>query len=52
METHQCLPLKCIYPGLVAVILLLGYGLVTIPRKIWRLANPEARLRWAFHRCG
>lgn len=36
--------------GLVAVILLMGYGLVAIPRHLWREANPEARLRFAFHR--
>jgi len=36
--------------GLVAVVLLMGYGLVAIPRGAWREANPEARLRFAFHR--
>lgn len=35
---------------MVAVILLMGYGLVAIPRHLWREANPEARLRFAFHR--
>ncbi len=28
----------------------MGYGLVAIPRGAWREANPEARLRFAFHR--
>lgn len=37
--------------GLIAVVLLMGYGLVAIPRALWREANPEARLRFAFYRC-
>ncbi|KAK9843415.1 hypothetical protein WJX81_001086 [Elliptochloris bilobata] len=38
--------------GLVAVVLLMGYGLVAIPRALWREANPDARLRFAFYRVG
>eukprot|EP00884_Botryococcus_braunii_P014847 jgi/Botrbrau1/23363/Bobra.0051s0016.1 len=38
--------------GLVAVILLLGYGLVAIPRLLWMDSNPEQRLRYYYHRVG
>ena len=38
--------------GLVAGILLLGYGLVAIPRKLWRTSDPEASHRWALYRSG
>lgn len=30
--------------GLLVLTLLLGYGLVAVPRKLWRLANPEKQL--------
>mmetsp|Transcript_31940 Transcript_31940/g.95639 ORF Transcript_31940/g.95639 Transcript_31940/m.95639 type:complete len:655 (-) Transcript_31940:140-2104(-) len=33
--------------GLLLVSLLLGYGLVDVPRKLWRNANPELELRRA-----
>lgn len=36
--------------GLVAGILLLGFGLVAIPRKLWNTSDPEANLRWALYR--
>ncbi|KXZ44947.1 hypothetical protein GPECTOR_60g724 [Gonium pectorale] len=32
--------------GLIASILLLGYGLVEIPRNMWK-ADPERQLKWA-----
>ena len=31
--------------GLLLVSLLLGYGLVDIPQKLWRQANPSTELR-------
>jgi hypothetical protein len=37
--------------GLVAGILLLGYGLVEIPRHTWK-ADPEQSLKWCAHRAG
>jgi hypothetical protein len=37
--------------GLVAGILLLGYGLVEIPRHTWK-ADPEQSLKWCAHRSG
>ncbi len=36
--------------GLIVCILLLGYGLVEIPRVLWRRSFPEKRLRWHYHR--
>ena len=38
--------------GLIVIIALLGYGLVEIPRILWRRSFPEARLRWHYHRVG
>ena len=38
--------------GLIVCILLLGYGLVEIPRVLWRRSFPEKRLRWHYHRRG
>jgi hypothetical protein len=38
--------------GLVCIIALLGYGLVDVPRSLWRASFPEARLRWRLHRVG
>jgi hypothetical protein len=38
--------------GLCAGMLLLGYGLVQIPREAWRTASPEQQLRWCCHRAG
>eukprot|EP00955_Chlamydomonas_euryale_P072987 361595-Chlamydomonas_euryale.AAC.2 len=32
--------------GLVAGLLLLGYGLVEVPRSLWQTAVPEAALKW------
>lgn len=32
--------------GLIVVIGLLGYGLVDIPRVLWRRSFPETRLKW------
>ena len=37
--------------GLVAVMLLLGFGLVRIPRSMLREADPAARLAYAHHKC-
>lgn len=38
--------------GLVAIMALLGYGLVEIPRVLWRRSFPEIRLKWHLHRVG
>ena len=38
--------------GLVAVVALLGYGLVELPRVLWRRSFPETRLKWHLHRVG
>ncbi len=38
--------------GLIAIMVLLGYGLVEIPRNVWRRSFPEARLRWHHYRVG
>ena len=38
--------------GLVAVVALLGYGLVEVPRVLWRRSFPESRLTWHLHRVG
>lgn len=38
--------------GLVAVLGLLGYGLVEVPRVLWRRSFPESRLAWHLHRVG
>ncbi|GLC39990.1 hypothetical protein PLESTB_000120900 [Pleodorina starrii] len=37
--------------GLIASIILLGYGLVEIPRNLWK-ADPERQLKWCAHRAG
>lgn len=37
--------------GLCAGILLMGYGLVEIPRHMWK-SDPEQLLKWCAHRCG
>ena len=37
--------------GLVAVMLLLGFGLVRIPRTMLQEADPTARLAYAHHKC-
>ena len=37
-------------PGLVAVMLLLGFGLVRIPRSMLQEADPAARLAYAHHK--
>ena len=37
--------------GLMAITLFLGYGLVEVPRSMWRHAEPEVRLRWHLFRC-
>lgn len=38
--------------GLVAVMALLGYGLVEVPKVLWRRSFPETRLKWHLHRVG
>lgn len=38
--------------GLIAVMVLLGYGLVEIPRTVWRRSFPESRLQWHHYRVG
>ncbi|KAJ9517407.1 hypothetical protein QJQ45_016782, partial [Haematococcus lacustris] len=35
--------------GLIAGLLLLGYGLVEIPRQLWKGADPEVVLKWTAH---
>ena len=42
--------LSCVTPGLVAVMLLLGFGLVRIPRSMLQEADPAARLAYAHHK--
>lgn len=37
--------------GLVAVMLLLGFGLVRIPRTMLQEADPTSRLAYAHHKC-
>jgi hypothetical protein len=37
--------------GLSAGILLMGYGLVEIPREMWK-ADASHLLKWCAHRCG
>lgn len=37
-------------PGLVAVMLLLGFGLVRIPRSMLQEADPASRLAYAHHK--
>ena len=41
---------RCDTTGLVAGILLLGYGMVAIPRQLWQHSNPESCHRWALYR--
>lgn len=36
--------------GLFVIIALLGYGLVEVPRTLWRRSFPESRLKWHYHR--
>ena len=36
--------------GLVVGLLLMGYGLVEIPRSMWITSNPEIMLKWCAHR--
>lgn len=38
--------------GLLVVVLLLGYGLVAVPKYVWQRSNPEIRLKWCLHRVG
>lgn len=38
--------------GLVAIMALLGYGLVEVPRVLWRRSFPESRFKWHLHRVG
>ncbi|KAK9868826.1 hypothetical protein WJX84_008007 [Apatococcus fuscideae] len=38
--------------GLIVITLLLSYGLVEIPRFVWRTSEPEVRLRYCCHRIG
>eukprot|EP00887_Chlorella_sp_A99_P002113 scaffold21.g2113.t1 len=38
--------------GLIVIIALLGYGLVELPRILWRRSFPERRLKWHYHRVG
>ena len=44
---YEC---EIITPGLVAVMLLLGFGLVRIPRSMLQEADPAARLAYAHHK--
>jgi hypothetical protein len=37
--------------GLSVGILLMGYGLVEIPRGLWK-SDPQQLLKWSAHRCG
>lgn len=34
--------------GLLYVVVLLGYGLLAVPRHLWRLANPVDQLSWMY----
>ena len=36
--------------GLIVISLLLSYGLVEIPRFVWKTSEPEVRLRYCCHR--
>ncbi len=36
--------------GLIVITLLLSYGLVEIPRFVWKTSEPEVRLRYCCHR--
>lgn len=38
--------------GLVAIMALLGYGMVEVPKVLWRRSFPESRLKWHLHRVG
>lgn len=38
--------------GLVAIMALLGYGLVEVPKVLWRRSFPESRFKWHLHRVG
>ena len=38
--------------GLLVIVGLLGYGLVEVPRVLWRRSFPETRLLWHWHRVG
>ncbi|KAK9828293.1 hypothetical protein WJX74_007473 [Apatococcus lobatus] len=38
--------------GLIVISLLLSYGLVEIPRFVWKTSEPEVRLRYCCHRIG
>mmetsp|Transcript_35578 Transcript_35578/g.79011 ORF Transcript_35578/g.79011 Transcript_35578/m.79011 type:complete len:727 (-) Transcript_35578:712-2892(-) len=38
--------------GLFCCLLLLGYGLVEIPKELWLKSNPETSLKWCAHRVG
>jgi hypothetical protein len=38
--------------GLICIIGLLGFGLVEVPRILWRRSWPETRLKWHYHRVG
>eukprot|EP01025_Chloroclados_australasicus_P062885 TRINITY_DN8278_c0_g1_i1.p1 TRINITY_DN8278_c0_g1~~TRINITY_DN8278_c0_g1_i1.p1 ORF type:complete len:705 (+),score=48.23 TRINITY_DN8278_c0_g1_i1:276-2390(+) len=38
--------------GLVVCIVLMGYGLVEIPKTLWQRANPKQMVRYAHHKVG
>eukprot|EP00798_Chlamydomonas_sp_ICE-L_P014725 gene14725-20769_t len=38
--------------GLIGGIVLLGYGLVEMPKTLWLSANPKTQLKWCVHRAG
>lgn len=37
--------------GLVVVLILLAFGLVHVPRSLWKRSNPEEDLRHQQYRC-
>ena len=37
--------------GLFCVLTLLGYGLVAIPRRLWKQSDPTRELRHHLYRC-
>lgn len=38
--------------GLFCVLVLLGYGLVAIPKHLWKRSDPSLELRRQLYRCG
>ena len=47
---HALIPWHVLAAGLIVISLLLSYGLVEIPRFVWKTSEPEVRLRYCCHR--